>query len=605
MKTVPGKKSKKSPKPSISTAKSRKPINKKDIWLGYMDWVMNDLKGRSHAFRGQADASWPVQASAYRRLVKKGIKHPELAEYLVTGYLHERVNEVMMRFTDHNKRYPLEVMAWMQHYGFATGLIDFTESALVALWFACKDKQGTSGKVIAVRLDNNEKIKEIKNRDDTKGPLESFFPIKPSEKLQVWRPGDSDSRMITQQSLFIFGVPEIIEKNFIIDDFLVQAEEKGVYMEILKRMGISESSIYSDFSGFAAANASDKDYELDLAEIYYAEKVNKEPENSLYHFQKGVFNAARGAYREAVSDYNKAIEIDPQNAVAYSNRGSTLQDLGRPEEAVSDYNKAIEIDPQNAVAYSNRGHALHALDRHTEAIENYNRAIEIDPQNAVAYSNRGSTLQDLGRPEEAVSDCNKAIEIDPQNAVAYSNRGHALHALDRHTEAIENYNKAIEIDPQNAVAYSNRGSTLQDLGRPEEAVSDCNKAIEIDPQNTTAYYNRGSALHSLGYHTEAIEDFNKAIEIDPQNTSTYNNRGSALHSLGYHTEAIEDFNKAIEIDPQNTTAYNNRGTALEAVGRREEAISDWQEAIRIGEKTGNREIVQKATANLAHHARLK
>ena len=210
----------------------------------YVSWV-EKLKGRN-AFRGQANAEWRLQASAYRRLLNKQMKHSELAGFLFTGYLHERVDEMMMRFSAHSDMPPLKVMAQMQHHGAATGLIDFTESALAALWFACKDEQGKSGKVVAVRLDNGEKIQEIKKHEDMKEPLEKFFPIEPDKKLWAWRPGDGDSRMVTQQSLFIFGRPDIGEE-FINDEFPVSAEEKGRYMEILGRMGISENFIFSDF----------------------------------------------------------------------------------------------------------------------------------------------------------------------------------------------------------------------------------------------------------------------------------------------------------------------------------------------------------------------
>ena len=300
----------------------------------YVSWVEN-LKGRN-AFRGQANAEWRLQASAYRRLLNKQMKHPELAGFLFTGYLHERVNEMMMRFSAHGDMQPLEVMALMQHHGAATGLIDFTESALAALWFACKDEQGKSGKVVAVRLDDGEKIQEIKKRKDIEGPLEDFFPINPDKKLWAWRPGDGDSRMVTQQSLFIFGRPDIGEE-FINDEFSVSAEEKGRYMEILGRMGVSENFIFSDFSGFSAANASGKDYALHLAGIYYAEKIKEDPKNALYHFQKGIFNVAQSAYKEAIEDFTHAIEINPQYAVAYYNRGNVLADLDRHEEALADY----------------------------------------------------------------------------------------------------------------------------------------------------------------------------------------------------------------------------------------------------------------------------
>ena len=464
---------KKQPEKSPESAKLEKVLTEeekaekgREALARYMSWVM-PLKGR-HAFRGQANAEWPLQASAYRRLLNKQMKHPELAGFLFTGYLHERVNEMTMRFSAHGDKHPLEMMALMQHHGAATGLIDFTESPLAALWFACKDEQGKSGKVVAVRLDDGKKIQEIKKVQDIQGPLEDFFPIHPDKKLWAWRPGDGDSRMVTQQSLFIFGRPEI-EEEFINDEFSVSAEEKGRYMEILGRMGVSENFIFSDFSGFSAANASDKDYPLHLAEVYYAEKVKESSKNFLYHFQKGIFNVAQNSYEEALADFTHAIELEPQYAAVYNNRGGALKDLGRHEEALVDFARAIELEPQDAAAYYNRGGALKDLDRREEAIVDFTRAIELEPQDAAAYYNRGGALKDLDRHEEAIVDFTRAIELEPQDAAAYYYRGGALNDLGRREDAIADWNEAIRIGEQtgNKEAVEKATATLAKHAKPK------------------------------------------------------------------------------------------------------------------------------------------
>ena len=94
-----------------------------DTLMRYTRWV-ESLPGRQ-AFRGHPDADWTLQSGAYRRLLEKQIEHPDLIGYLFSGYLHERVNEVAMRFSEYDNHTPLEVMAHLQYYGVATGLIRF------------------------------------------------------------------------------------------------------------------------------------------------------------------------------------------------------------------------------------------------------------------------------------------------------------------------------------------------------------------------------------------------------------------------------------------------------------------------------------------------
>ena len=60
-------------------------------------------------------------------------------------------------------------------------------------------------------------------------------------------------------------------------------------------------------------------------------------------------------YKEAIADYDKAIELNPKDADTYYNRGAAKNHLKQHKEAIADYDKAIELDPKDADAYYNRG----------------------------------------------------------------------------------------------------------------------------------------------------------------------------------------------------------------------------------------------------------
>ena len=71
-----------------------------------------------------------------------------------------------------------------------------------------------------------------------------------------------------------------------------------------------------------------------------------------------------GQYEEAISWYDKALEIDPENAVVLYYKGIILSNLGRYEEAIFWYDRAIAIDPTHIGALYERRVAMEKIDKH-------------------------------------------------------------------------------------------------------------------------------------------------------------------------------------------------------------------------------------------------
>ncbi|NQV69011.1 MAG: tetratricopeptide repeat protein, partial [Pseudohongiella sp.] len=86
----------------------------------------------------------------------------------------------------------------------------------------------------------------------------------------------------------------------------------------------------------------------------------------------------------------------PQSLVVINVLGAALQGQGKLQEAVTSYEKAIQLKPDYEEAYSNRGAALQELGQFDEAVASYDKAIRLRPNYAKAYSNRGNALKDLG-----------------------------------------------------------------------------------------------------------------------------------------------------------------------------------------------------------------
>ena len=114
---------------------------------------------------------------------------------------------------------------------------------------------------------------------------------------------------------------------------------------------------------------------------------------------------------EAITAFDKAIEINPLDSMIWCNKGLTLAHLGKLDEAIKAYDKAIEINPHNSYTWGGKGIVLYNLNKSDEAITAYDKAIEINPRNAYGWSNKGDVLVKLGKSNEAIKAYGKATEI--------------------------------------------------------------------------------------------------------------------------------------------------------------------------------------------------
>ena len=402
----------------------------------FTKWV-GGLSGRFILYRGLADKDWPVEASASRRIEKysdSGIFKNYVLNLLKTAQRNGLGHRADAELCD------LELLANLQHHGAATCLIDFTQHPLTALWFACKDEPEKNGKIIGMRTDNAELFK-IVEPDQQKEEIGTFFK---QEGLWRWQPRDINNRIVAQQSIFVFGEPNIKEEHY--DTVIISQGSKKKLIEALEEhYNISEVTLFRDISGFSLANAHNKIYtgyneeeysslsvsayqEQDFENVkYYCSEIIKiNPDNANAYYNRGIARSDLGDHKGAIEDYNEAIKLNPNDAYAYNNRGIARSDLGDYKGAIKDYDKTLKLNPDFSLAYNNRGNAKGKLGDHEGAIEDYDKAIKLNPNDAKAYNNRGVAKDKLGDHKGAIEDSDKAIELNPDYADAYNNRGFGI-----------------------------------------------------------------------------------------------------------------------------------------------------------------------------------
>ena len=94
-----------------------------------------------------------------------------------------------------------------------------------------------------------------------------------------------------------------------------------------------------------------------------------------------------GYWQDSITLYDHTLKVTDYNWLTYYNRGHEYNDQGNYKQALEDFNRAIEINPGYDKAYINRGFAHQGLGNYRQAIEDHGRSIEIDPSHEEAYYN--------------------------------------------------------------------------------------------------------------------------------------------------------------------------------------------------------------------------
>ncbi|NEP80346.1 MAG: serine protease, partial [Okeania sp. SIO3B3] len=205
------------------------------------------------------------------------------------------------------------------------------------------------------------------------------------------------------------------------------------------------------------------------------------------YFHQGLSYSDRREYKQAIAEFNQAIQINPKYAFAYYARGIAYKRNRNQKKAISDFDKAADL-------YKQQGNQ-----------EWYQRSLD---QLKELRGNR--TVRNSGNPTPVASP-----------------------SPTRENRTVRNSGNFTPSQGQDAEKYFHQGLSYSDRREYKQAIAEFNQAIQINPKYAFAYYARGIAYKRNRNQKKAISDFEKAAELYKQqgNQEWYQNSLDQLKEL--------------------------------------------------------------------------
>ncbi|SEJ71010.1 FRG domain-containing protein [Dyadobacter koreensis] len=255
-------------------------------WAQFTETV-TDVRFRSWAFRGQADASWPIKSTLSRYLTDFHVHRDAWSkqEARLLRIFKRKSHIFLSKLPDPEDSF--EWLAIMQHHGAPTRLLDFTWSPYVACFFALEMAQKNCAiwavypPGLSVRGSRTIRASQTVLPDEigpwVKGSYEKYFLTNENSFVFIGEPDNMNQRLIAQSGTFVIPgrldqpVNELVDEESIVKITLITEELRKHAMSELYKMNITNATLFPGLDGLAKSLT----YELETHWAY--DPITMEP----------------------------------------------------------------------------------------------------------------------------------------------------------------------------------------------------------------------------------------------------------------------------------------------------------------------------------------
>ncbi len=310
-----------------------------------------------------------------------------------------------------------------------------------------------------------------------------------------------------------------------------------------------------------------------------------------------------GENEKAREQFEHLVRMDPDNPVGHYRLGFSHRLDGNFDEALSHFDRALEINPRLMDVFTNVVLIHSAREEHDAALrkaENQLAVVSESPASqAMVYNLIGGLHMAKGDNPAAEKAFQTALEKNPESLRPYYALARIYLSENRAEEAIAQYQAIIEKNPEQAGPHMLLG-TLFDMRKDfEKSEAHYRKALEVRPDFAPAANNLAYLLvEREGGLDEALNLARRARELMPDDPSVMDTLGWVYYHRGLYASAISEFSDSLKKIPDNPVVHYHLGLAHHKYEQPKQARAALEKALSLNESFDGADHAREILAEL-------
>jgi tetratricopeptide (TPR) repeat protein len=279
---------------------------------------------------------------------------------------------------------------------------------------------------------------------------------------------------------------------------------------------------------------------------------------------KGLVAGASKKFKEAIDNFNKAIEVYPDYEEAIYNKGLILLRQGKFTEAIECFNLVLEVNAKNVKSYQNKAIAFYKQQSIEEALESIESAIKFSPKNPLLLINKAILQKEQLNFKDSLALIRKAKEASTEDFKLYDFSEDSIRYIEQVIEVIFDLTFEIsELDTALGQVSDDPTGVFIELLREYNRIRKENVETEMDfifkcciEVDFTKEYNviLQAQMEEIKKLNGRTTDKLGQLKVNSENETQYHTACQLFLSKDY-TKAIETLNEILNVDNPQRKAY--------------------------------------------------